>query len=240
LNGEDRLFSAGDSIGKLGVKMHSLNITLYALWDKGIVVTTYFDKDGSDTMELGSVQYYRATSGSNFEYYIKLSDFSKFFETDAYSDYEIVYWRADRAIFSEKQDGKYIYKTIYDCGTTSAAFNTSANYRVNSEVKLWIVMRKKLIISYQAVDESGIGLNFSSELSPDRNCLEGYTIAEKISVSKLTKLNSVKCTDDTKEFKYWAVMVDGKLVEFDLENDVFTTEHFGTGKNVVLYAVFGV
>ena len=59
-------------------------------------------------------------------------------------------------------------------------------------------------------------------------------------------LQSVSCTDSSKEFKYWAVKIDGVLTKIDIENTVleqnFATKNAQTGKYnsaVVLYAVFG-
>ena len=47
------------------------------------------------------------------------------------------------------------------------------------------------------------------------------------------------CTDSTKEFKYWAVMVDGELTEFDIYSDELKAEYISSGNTIVLYAVFG-
>lgn len=62
----------------------------------------------------------------------------------------------------------------------------------------------------------------------------------------MNQLKNVQCTDSSKEFRYWAVMVDGKLTRIDLESTLLEQEFSGknelTGKyngSVVLYAVFG-
>ena len=53
-------------------------------------------------------------------------------------------------------------------------------------------------------------------------------------------------SSSAKEFRYWAVMIDGKLTEVDLESTLLEQKFSGkndqTGKyngSVVLYAVFG-
>ena len=89
-------------------------------------------------------------------------------------------------------------------------------------------------------------MNFRNQPSADSNCLEGHTIADKIAEAKLNTLKNVQCTDFDKEFKYWAVKVDGVLVKINLEDTLieqnFSEKNEQTGKyngSVVLYAVFG-
>ena len=47
------------------------------------------------------------------------------------------------------------------------------------------------------------------------------------------------CTDPTKEFMYWAVLVDGEYVRFDIENDPLLASYITSGSRIILYAVFG-
>ena len=90
-----------------------------------------------------------------------------------------------------------------------------------------------------AVDEGENLLEFTSDVSMSRDLLEDSILAESISEAKLNQLNNVTCADPTKEFKYWAIMVNGKLQEFNIYSDELKTEYIGSGKTIVLYAVFG-
>ena len=108
------------------------------------------------------------------------------------------------------------------------------------------MLKKKLNVSYLAIDEKENPLAFTSQPGSDRACLEGFTLSSKITQAKLKMLQSVSCTDSSKEFKYWAVKIDGVLTKIDIENTKleqnFATKNEQTGKYnsvVVLYAVFG-
>ena len=103
---------------------------------------------------------------------------------------------------------------------------------------LWVVVKKVMNISYQAVDENGNSLEFTNIVSGSRNILEDSTIAESVSDSKLDQLNSVTCTNLAKEFAYWAVYVDGEYKQFDLEKDPILIEYISSGNRIILYAVF--
>lgn len=107
-------------------------------------------------------------------------------------------------------------------------------------------MRKKLTVSYQAIDgTTEEKLQFAVQPGADKNCLEGKTLAQQITENKLNMLNSVSCTDESRQFKYWAVYVDGVLTKINL-NETMLEQYFAgkneqTGKynsSVVLYAVF--
>ena len=80
---------------------------------------------------------------------------------------------------------------------------------------------------------------FTSPVSGSRDVLEDSTLAENISETKLSQLQSVTCTDPTKEFMYWAVLVDGEYVRFDIENDPLLGSYSTSGSRIILYAVFG-
>ena len=109
-----------------------------------------------------------------------------------------------------------------------------------------LILKRKLNVSYQAIDENGNKLTFRSQPGADGKCLEGYTLADKITESKLNMLKNVQCTDSSKVFRYWAVMADGVLMRIDPESTLleqrFSGKNEQTGKyngSVVLYAVFG-
>jgi len=72
-----------------------------------------------------------------------------------------------------------------------------------------------------------------------RDILEDSILSETIPEAKLNQLENPICTDSTKEFKYWAVMVDGELTEFDIYSDELKAEYISSGNTIVLYAVFG-
>ena len=236
------MFSAGSSIGRLGITLGTVTPTVYALWDEGIVVKAYYDVDGDDTKLLGEVKYYRPTSGGNYTF--SLFDFRQFYEFKQYGDYEVAYWKADKAIFETREGIVYTYSDVFECGSTDKAFENG--WYTNGDLILYAHLKKKLNVSYQAIDESGNSLSFRSQPGADKNCVEGYTIASKVTPTKLNMLKSVSCTDFSKEFKYWAVKIDGVLTKIDIENTVleqnFATKNAQTGKYnsvVVLYAVFG-
>lgn len=242
-SGDDRLFSAGSAIGRLGVTLKTVNPTVYALWDKGIKVSATVVYDDGKEEALGEERtYYRPTYGGN--YTVSLFDFRSSFEFNKFKDYEAVEWRASKAIFQMNEGVGYVYKDVLEVGSTDKAFGNG--YRVDEGFTLKLILKRKLNVSYQAIDENGKQLSFRSQPGADKNCLEGYTIADKISEAKLNLLKNVKCTDSAKEFRYWAVMIDGKLTEVDLESTLLEQKFSGkndqTGKyngSVVLYAVFG-
>ena len=242
LSGDDRLFSAGSSIGRLGITLGTVTPTVYALWDEGIVVKAYYDVDGDDTKLLGEVKYYRPTSGGNYTF--SLFDFRQFYEFKQYSDYEVAYWKADKAIFETREGIVYTYSDVFECGSTDKAFENG--WKIEEAITLRAVLKKKLNVSYLAIDEKENPLAFTSQPGSDRACLEGFTLSSKITQAKLKMLQSVSCTDSSKEFKYWAVKIDGVLTKIDIENTKleqnFATKNAQTGKYnsvVVLYAVFG-
>ena len=240
-NGEDRLFTAGSPIGKLGIKLKTINPVVYALWDKGIKVKATTEVDGKEEF-LGEMTYYRPSTGGI--YTMSLFDFRSWYEFNKYKNYEAVEWKADKAVFQEYSNSGIVYKKELYVGTTDNAFKTG--YRVTESFNLKLILKRKLVVSYQAIDEKGKQLNFRNQPSADSNCLEGHTIADKIAEAKLNTLKNVQCTDFDKEFKYWAVKVDGVLVKINLEDTLleqnFSEKNEQTGKyngSVVLYAVFG-
>ena len=240
-SGDDRLFTAGASIGKLGITLKTVTPVVYALWDKGINVSATIVVDGKE-VPLGEKTYYRPTTGGI--YTMSLFDFRQWYEFNKYKDYEAVEWRASIPIFQDSTGSAFVYKDVLEVGSTDKAFTNG--YRVTEGFTLKLYLKRKLNVSYQAIDENGNKLAFRSQPSADKTCLEDYTVADKISETKLNLLKNVQCTDSTKEFKYWAVMVDGKLTKIDLESTLL--EQRFSGKNdqtnkyngsVVLYAVFG-
>ena len=224
----DRMFAAGKPIGKLGVELHTLNPTLYALWDKGITVTAYYDMDGATDKLLGTHTYYRPVNGGS--YTLNLFDFRKYYSFP--DGYEIVGWRADAPIFYEGYGSSAVYSY-----TTDAEFDRG--WDIEKSCTIWLVVKKVLNVTYLAVDEGENLLEFTSDVSMSRDLLEDSILAESISEAKLNQLNNVTCADPTKEFKYWAIMVNGKLQEFNIYSDELKTEYIGSGKTIVLYAVFG-
>ena len=240
-DGDDRLFSAGSAIGRLGITLKTVNPVVYALWDEGIKVSATIEVDGKEEA-LGEMTYYRPTSGGI--YTMSLFDFRQWYEFNKYKDYEAVEWIADKAIFQDSTGTGFVYKNNLYVGSTDKAFENG--YRVTEGFNLKLILKRKLNVSYQAIDESGERVTFRSQPGADSKCLEGFTVAEKITEAKLNMLKNVQCTDSTKEFKYWAVMVDGVLTRIDLENtpleQSFSSKNDQTGKyngSVVLYAVFG-
>lgn len=241
LNEDDRLFDAGKNIGKLGIKLQTTTPVIYALWDEGITVDAYYEIDGEKYF-LGAMTYYRPTTGGNYTF--SLFDFRQFYQFDRYKEYEIAEWVADEPIFQTRVDLTYVYNYNFECKTTNEAFSNS--WKVNEGFTLCAVLKKKLTISYQAIDgTTGNKLQFATQPGADKNCLEGKTLAEQITDSKLNMLNSVNCTDTAKQFKYWAVYIDGVLTKTDIEKtqleQSFAGKNEQTGKynsSVVLYAVF--
>lgn len=202
----------------------------------------YYDVDGDDTKLLGEVKYYRPTNGGNYTF--SLFDFRQFYEFRQYSDYEIVFWKADQAIFETREGIVYTYSDVFECGSTDKAFENG--WRIDKGITLRAVLKKKLNVSYRAIDETGRDLGFTAQPGADKNCLEGFTVAEKVTETKLRMLQNVSCTDETKEFLYWAVKINGVLTKIDLEStelqQYFATLNEETGtynSSVVLYAVFG-
>ena len=141
-------------------------------------------------------------------------------------------WRADKPVFSEGYGSDAVYSYTLDAGF-------DVGFNVKEEFDLWVVVKKVMNVSYQAVDEQGGSLMFTSTVSGSRDVLEDSTLAENISETKLSQLQSVTCTDPTKEFMYWAVLVDGKYVRFDIENDPLLASYITSGSRIILYAVFG-
>ena len=225
-----RLFSAGSSIGQLGVELGTLTPTIYALWDKGITIDAYYDMDGETTEYMGSVTYYRPNNGGYANYSVSLFDFRQFYSFP--DGYEQVGWRADKPVFSEGYGPDAVYSYTLDAGF-------DVGFNVREEFDLWVVVKKVMDVSYQAVDEQGGSLMFTSTVSGSRDVLEDSTLAENISETKLSQLQSVTCTDPTKEFMYWAVLVDGEYVRFDIENDPLLASYITSGSRIILYAVFG-
>ena len=231
----DRMFTAGRPIGKLGVELHTLTPTLYALWDKGITVTAYYDMDGRTDQLLGTQTYYRPTYGGS--YTMSLFDFRKYYTFPA--GYEIVGWRADAPIFYEGYGSNAVYST-----TTDAEFDRA--WEIEEGCTIWLVVKKVMNISYQAIDEDGKisdedgnPYGFASNIDMSRDILEDSILSETIPEAKLNQLENPICTDPTKEFKYWAVMVDGELIEFDIYTDEISADYITSGSIVTLYAVFG-
>lgn len=240
-DGVDRLFTAGDPIDKLGIKLKTINPVVYALWDKGIKVRATIEVDGEEEY-LGEKTYYRPPTGGI--YTMSLFDFRSWYEFNKYKNYEAVEWQADKAVFQEYSGSGIVYKKELYVGTTDNAFKTG--YRVTESFNLKLILKRKLVVSYQAIDEKGKQLDFSNQPTADVKCLEGHTLADKIANTKLNMLKNVQCSDNDKEFKYWAVKVDGVLVEINLESTLleqkFSEKNELTGKyngSVVLYAVFG-
>ncbi len=223
------LFKAGSSVGKLGVELGTLKPMIYALWDKGITIKAYYDMDGKDTEYMGEVTYYRPNNGGYSNYTVNIFDFRQFYSFP--NGYQQVGWRADKPVFSEGYGSNAVYSY-----TTDKGFDFSFN--VKETFTLWVVVKKVMNISYQAVDENGNSLEFTNIVSGSRNILEDSTIAESVSDSKLDQLNSVTCTNLAKEFAYWAVYVDGEYKQFDLEKDPILIEYISSGNRIILYAVF--
>ena len=224
------LFPAGNSIGQLGVELGTLTPTIYALWDKGITINAYYDMDGKDTEYMGSVTYYRPNNGAYANYSVNLFDFRQFYSFP--DGYEQVGWRADKPIFSEGYGSAAVYSYTSDAGF-------DIGFNVKETFNLWVVVKKVMNVSYQAVDEQGENLTFTNTVGGSRNVIEDSTLAENISEAKLSQLKSVSCTDPTKNFLYWAVLVDGKYVPFDIENDALLASYISSGNRIILYAVFG-
>ena len=240
--GDDKLFDAGSSIGKLGITLGTVNPVVYALWDEGIRVSATIVVDETE-VPLGEMTYYRPTTGKGV-YTVSLFDFRQWYEFNKYKDYEAVEWHASKAVFDVSTGVTFAYSDVLVVGTTDGAFKNG--FRVTEGFTLKLILKRKLNVSYQAIDEEGNKLSFVSQPGADRNCLEGYTVSEKVTEAKLNMLKTVKCSDPSKELKYWAVMVDGTLTRIDLENTKLLQSYSGkneqTGKyngSVVLYAVFG-
>ena len=240
-SGDDRLFTAGSAIGRLGITLKTVNPVIYALWDKGIKVSATIEVDGKE-MPLGEMTYYRPVTGGI--YTMSLFDFRQWYEFNTYKDYEAAEWHASKAIFQDSVATGFVYKDVLVVGTTDKAFTNG--YRVTEGFTLKLILKRKLNVSYQAIDENGNKLTFRSQPGADGKCLEGYTLADKITESKLNMLKNVQCTDSSKVFRYWAVMADGVLMRIDPESTLleqrFSGKNEQTGKyngSVVLYAVFG-
>ncbi len=240
-NGDDRLFSTGSAIGRLGITLKTVNPVVYALWDRGIKVSATIEVDGEEEF-LDERTYYRPTTGGI--YTVSLFDFRSKYEFDKFKDYEAVEWRADKPIFLDSSGAGFVYRDVLEVGSTDKAFTNG--YRVTEGFTLKLILKRKLSVSYQALDEEGNKLSFRNQPGADMNCLEGFTLAAKISAAKLNMLGSVQCSDSAKEFKYWAAMKDGVLTRIDIETtpleQSFSGKNEQTGKYngyVVLYAVFG-
>lgn len=240
-NGDNRLFSSSASMGKLGITLSSINPVIYALWDKGINISATIVVDEREE-KLGTVLYHRPVTGGT--YTMTLFDFRKWYDFEKYENYEAVEWQASKPIFLDSSSAGFNYFDVLTVGSTSKAFENG--YRVNEEFSLKLILKRKLNVSYQAIDESFNKLSFVTQPTADRNCLEGYTLKDKIASSKLNLLNNVKCSDINKVFKYWAVKVDGTLLKIDLEETKleqrFSSKNDQTNTytgSVVLYAVFG-
>ena len=153
--------------------------------------------------------------------------------------YEIVGWRADAPIFYEGYGSNAVYST-----TTDAEFDRA--WEIEEGCTIWLVVKKVMNISYQAIDEDGKisdedgnPYGFVSNIDMSRDILEDSILSETIPEAKLNQLENPICTDPTKEFKYWAVMVDGELIEFDIYTDEISADYITSGSIVTLYAVFG-
>lgn len=187
-DGEERLFTAGAPIGKLGIKLKTIKPVVYALWDKGIKVRATIEVDGEEEY-LGEKTYYRPPTGGI--YTMSLFDFRSWYEFNKYKNYEAVEWQADKAVFQEYSGSGIVYKKELYVGTTDNAFKTG--YRVTESFNLKLILKRKLVVSYQAIDEKGKQLDFSNQPTADVKCLEGHTLADKIADTKLNMLKNVQC-----------------------------------------------
>lgn len=230
-----RLFMAGGEIGQLGVTMNSLTPTIYALWDEGIVINVYYDKDNTDDNLIGSFRVYRSNSSNNDyqTYSIPWVDIENKIDVNTLVGYKRIEWKASRAIF---QEGYGINAVYYDTYEIDGSYMPEVN--VKEGVDLWLVVKKELRVNYAAVDTNGNEVQLQTVLRAD-SVLEDDILAQSVTTAKLNQLNSVSCTDPTKEFKYWAVMVNGELKEFNIYSDELKAEYIESGKTIVLYAVFG-
>lgn len=232
----DRVLSAGSSIGTLGVKLKTVTPTLYALWDSGLVVNAYYDINDTTDSVLGTITFYKSTSGG--KYTMSLFSFRQYY---AYfdSDYEIVGWRASKAIFQDGYGMNATYSDYYAV-TTDTAFQTgwSTNER---ELTLYLVLRKKMKVVFSAIDESENTYDFSRNLAT-QNIIEKQTLKESLSGSYYNRLKSPSIKNSTLTFKHWAIRVyNGDNYEYkaiDIDNDLMLQEYIKDGV-ITLYAIFG-
>ena len=234
-NSSDRILGANSNIGSLGVRLHTLNPTIYALWDRGVSINAYANINGSREL-IGTVKYYRPETGRSYQ--VNLFDFKKFYDFKKYSDYEIVGWNSTLPIFSSYSNGKYVYSYYFETGTTNNAF--SSGFYFDEKFELDAVLKKKIsYIQYKAIDESGNDLKFTNSVSLDRNKISGYSLLHEVGQVKIDSLNKLKVNDSNLEIKYFAVKVNGELIKFNIDSDELKEEYFEAGNSITIYAVYG-
>ena len=239
LSDKDRLFSAGSNMGSLGVKLHTLNPKIYALWDEGISINAYTNVNGAKEL-MGTVKYYIKSTGV---YLVSLFDFKSLYKENKYKDYEIVGWKSSLPIFASWDNGKYIYSDYLETGSTANSF--ANGYYFTEKFELEAILKKKISnISYKAIDENGNELTTNNKLYIDRknvsgnSLVSGYSLLHEVGEKKINLLKNLTVTDTSKKLKYFAVKVNDKFIKIDIENDEIIEDYLGAGNSLVIYAVF--
>jgi uncharacterized repeat protein (TIGR02543 family) len=205
----------GAQVKNVGAKLNSTTPVLVTIWDEGIVVNAQYTINGV-TYSLGSKTYYRSNNG----YVLTLSDFSTFVLPSG--NYEFIGWKSDKKIFYEQNgsDKIYSYKTSH---TNDTSFIIEESCTIEALIKEPINVR---FYTYTLTDGSidsndFVAMNFGAQqITEDKTLKEGLSNGVYKLVSKKEK--------DT-NFKYYAVYIDGKFVQIDLDETSISKSYLNNG-----------
>lgn len=240
LSDDGRLFSAGVSMGKIGVTLKSVTPYIYALWDDGLLVNAYYDIDDDTTMLLGTTRLYRTTGGGSYS--LSLFEFKQYYKYANNTEYDVIGWRASQNIFTSYNSSGTTYSNYTSC-TSSDAFNYSYSIYSNEDLTLHIVLRRKIKINFIATDINNNIYDFTRNIAP-QTIVEKQTLKESLSNSIYNRLTNATIKNSTYSLKYYAIKVkdleSGEYVfkKIDLDTDIMLQKYI-IDSTITLYVVFG-
>ena len=216
-----KYYVANTAISGYVTEFNSSNVYLYAVWDSGLEIS-FVGKSAQNPSETDLVTkrtYYRSTQDHFGQYKVNLNEIS-----DSLNDYI----PPEGYVFAGWTGEIFDYKTIVLETSSSYLYrNIFYYYEFEGSQVVSAVFTYRFGI-YYSIDD-----NYSSRHFIKETVDEGDKVSDPDSKMNLT------CKVDGYEFKYWAVEIDGVLVEFDLYNDVFTREMADDDLKICLIAVFG-
>lgn len=204
------LFLQGKVVSDFIGSFNSDCVDLYAIWDKGVIVTADLGNGKTETKKYYLT--YLTESLTSGYYSMSLTDF----EIVAPTNYIHIGWAGD----------------IFENGFTDS---TSAAVKITGDCTITAVYKRLLTIKYEIDRDMS-----SNRIANDTGIVEDSVVAETLSESDLNKRLSITCKAEGYEFKYWALTIDGELVKFDLLRDELKLEYADDSGVVTLTAVFGL
>ncbi len=214
----------GAQVKNVGAKLNSTTPILVTYWDEGLIVNAEYSINGV-TYSLGSKTYYRTALG----YTLTLSDFSTFVLPSG--NYKFIGWRSDKEIFYETVNNEKIYS--YETSHTN-----DMSYVIEESCTIYALIKEPLNCKFytytlegETIDESKfVSMSLTTQsITEDETLLEGLSSSVYRVVSKKEK---------EANFKYWAIYVDGKLIQIDLENTQISKSYLDNSL-VKIVAVYG-